>query len=124
MSDCNVTLKDGREMYMPQWGVFVAHENLGKLNEVFNQESLAEIILGERPLAAFVRATMNNKDPQEAASLTRYVVSQARIDGKKVSTFVDDLTLELCAEIFTEILKSQYKSFLEYGLAEASSQDS
>ena len=122
MSDCNVTLKDGSEMYMPQWGVFVAHENLGKLNEIFHQDMLSEMILGEKPLAAFVHATLNNKDPHEAASLTRFVVSQARIDGKKVSTYIDEVSLELCAEIFTAILKSQYESFLEFGLAEVTSQ--
>lgn len=119
------TINDGREIYIPNWPVDVALENLTQVGKLFGTENV--ILISELNVPAAVVAVMNCSNPKLAAALIKHFVCQVRIDGNKIepntinSMFEGDLHVVL--ELFTHVIHSQYASFFDLGLAKAPSQE-
>ena len=118
------TLEDSRAIYVPAWPVDIALENLAKAGKILGTEAV--IAISELNTAAVIVAIMDSKDPSQTASLIKYFVTKARVDGKKiegsdVDTFFED-NLYGVAEVFAHVVAAQYASFFVSGLAKAHSQ--
>ena len=126
MAGYSATLKDGREIYIPNWPVNVALENLTMAGKYLGTKRV--ITIAEINIQAVIFAIAESPEPKEAANLVEHFVCQARIAGEKIdpktinSMFEDDL--KSVAEIFTHVVHAQYADFFESGLAKESSQDS
>lgn len=119
------TIKDGREIYIPNWPVDVALENLTKVGKVFGTSAVIKI--SELNVPAGIVAVMECTDPKLAAAMIKHFICQVRIDGHKISpdTINNMFSGELHSviELFTHVLHSQYSDFFDLGLAKASSQE-
>ena len=119
-------LKDGRAIYIPNWPVDVALENLTRAGKYLGTENVINIAYLN--ISAVIVAIMGSQDPKQCAALIKHFVCQVRIDGDKIeqttidAMFVGDLGA--IAEIFSHVIHSQYHGFFESGLAKAPSQDS
>ena len=119
------TIKDGREIYIPNWPVDVALENLTKVGRVFGTSAVIKI--AELNVASGVVAVMECVEPNIAAAMIKHFVCQVRIDGSKITPdtintmFSGDLHAVI--ELFTHVLHSQYSDFFDSGLAKDSSQE-
>ncbi len=116
-------LKDGRAIYIPNWPVTVALENVAKAGKVLGSDNIITIAGLNKPMA--IVALMEADDSEEAASLMKHFVCQARIAGDKIEPeTVDDLfegDLHTVLELFTHVMHSQFHEFFSLGLAKASS---
>lgn len=119
------TLKSGREIYIPNWSVDVALENLTQAGKVLGSENIINISTLNIP--AVVVAVLGAEQPKLASALIKHFVCQVRIDGEKITTdtinemFEGDLYT--IAELFAHVIHSQYADFFELGLAKDDSQD-
>jgi len=113
------TLKSGQEIYIPNWPVAVALENLSLVGKLLSSESVIRI--SELNVAAAVVAVMECADPKRASAMIRHFVCQVRIDNKKIeSGTIDDMfmgDLHLVIELFAHVIHSQYADFFSLGLA-------
>ena len=117
-------LNDGRPIYIPQWPVTVAFENLTQVCKMIGQENVINISTTKNVPATMV-ALMGSDDPKATTELVIWFVQQARIDGEKINkNSMDDLGMPTIVELFTHVLHSQYNDFFESGLAKAVSQES
>ena len=119
------SLKNGGEIYIPAWPASVALENLTKAGEFIGTDNLLEI--AELSIPAVIRSILHSKTSEETTRLIRHFVCTVRKDGKRITEqdFNDmfDGGLFEIAEIFAHVIKSQYLSFFEQGLAKETSQD-
>jgi len=119
-------LKDGSELYIPTWPASVALENLTKAGEFIGTDNLLDISTLSCP--AVIRAILESSTPKETTLLIKHFVCTARVDGSRITDAGFDSMFEgslfKIAEIFAHVIKSQYLSFFELGLAKETSQDS
>ncbi len=123
MSDYTATLKDGSEIYVPQWNATVAYTNLTRCTEVIGIDALVNIAQDNVPAVVLALATA--KDADIASQLLKHMVCEARMNGDKImpNTF-DELfkgRIYMAAEIFNHVIIAQYKDFFVQGLEEANS---
>ena len=125
MKKYNTTIKDGREIYIPNWAVDVSLENLTQAGKLFGTENIINI--SELNIPAAVVAIMGCQDHKLAARLVKYFVCQVRIDGNKITeetiNTMFDGDLAVVIELFTHVIHSQYSEFFSLGLAKAHSPD-
>ena len=125
MAGYSAKLLDGREIYIPDWPVNVALENLTMAGKYLGTERVINI--AELNFAAVILAIGSSPEPKEAANLVQHFVCQARIDGEKITpgnidTLFED-GLRTVGEIFAHVVHSQYSDFFGLGLARANSQE-
>jgi hypothetical protein len=119
------TLNDGREIYIPNWPVDVALENLTKVGKLLGTNCVIKI--AELNVPASIVAVMECDNPTLASAMIKHFVCQVRIDGSKITAdtinnmFGGDLHGVI--ELFTHVIHSQYSDFFDLGLARASSQE-
>ncbi len=112
-------IADGREIYIPDWAVDVALENLTKAGKILGSENI--ISISELNKASAIVALMNAENSQLATRLVKHFICQVRIDGNKITSetinnmFEGDLHTVL--ELFTHVIHSQYNDFFSLGLA-------
>tara|TARA_R110000744_G_C19316746_1_gene557241 strand:- start:449 stop:835 length:387 start_codon:yes stop_codon:yes gene_type:complete len=113
------TIKDGREIYIPNWAVDVALQNLSQAGKVFGNENV--IRMAELNIPASVVALMSATDPALAARLIKHFVCQVRIDGSKIEPeTLNDMfegKLAVVMELFCHTMHSQFSDFFSLGLA-------
>lgn len=118
-----VTIKDGREIYVPNWPIDVALENLAQAGKVFGNENV--IRMSERNIPAAIVALMKSDDPKLAARLIKHFVCQVRIDGSKILpetlNGMFEGKLSVVMELFCHVMHSQYDEFFSLGLAKEAS---
>lgn len=118
-------IKDGREIYVPNWPVDVALQNLSSVGKCFGNASV--ISIAELNIPAAIVAVMQAEDPALAARLIKHFVCQVRIDGNKITPesmnnmFEGDLPTVI--ELFCHVMHSQYHDFFDLGLAKENSQE-
>jgi len=126
MEGYKATLRDGRDIYIPNWPVDVALENLTKAGKYLGTDNIIEIAYINIP--AVIVAIMGAEDPKQCAALVRHFICQVRIDGSKIdATSIDEMfsgNLGHIAELFAHVVHSQYHDFFESGLVKEPSQDS
>lgn len=116
-------LEDGRDIYIPNWPVDVALENLNLAGKVLGVEQVVNISALNVP--AVIVAIMGSDDHKRCSALVKHFICQVRIDGDKITPetinqkFEGDL--HSVAELFTHVIHSQYHRFFESGLAKANS---
>lgn len=125
MAGYTAVLKDGREIYIPNWPINVALENLTLAGKYLGSEHIINI--ADRNLASVIVAITESKEPKQAAKLVEHFVCQTRIEGNKItSDNIDSMfegKLAIVAEIFSHVVHSQYSDFFELGLVKEVSQD-
>ena len=113
------TLVNGSEIYIPNWAVDVALENLTQAGKVLGSENI--ISISELNKAGAILALMNADNPKLASRLVKHFICQVRIDGNKITPeTINDMfegKLELVLELFTHVIHSQYADFFSSGLA-------
>ncbi len=120
------TISDGRAIFIPNWPVDVALENLSTAGKVLGSEHI--ITISEMNKAAAIVALMDAENPKLASQLIKHFICQVRIDGNKIepntinSMFEGSLNIVL--ELFTHVLHSQFHEFFSSGLAKEASQES
>lgn len=118
-------IKDGRDIYIPNWPVDVALENLTKAGKVLGSENIINI--SELNQASAIVALMNANDAALASRLVKHFICQVRIDGNKIEDkTINDMfegQLEIVLELFTHVIHSQYADFFSSGLAKVVSQE-
>ena len=125
MAGYTAKLKDGRDIYIPNWPVNVSLENLTMAGKYLGTERVINI--SELNVAAVIYAIAESPEPKEAANLVEHFVCQARIAGEKIdpstinTMFEGDL--KAIAEIFAHVIHSQYADFFVSGLAKENSQE-
>lgn len=118
-------ISDGREIYIPNWPVDVALENLTQVGKLLGTENVINI--SELNIPAAIVAIMKCENPKLATALIKHFVCQVRIDGSKIepetisAMFEGDL--HGVVELFTHVIHSQYSEFFSLGLAKEASQD-
>lgn len=118
-------ISDGREIYIPNWPVDVALENLTQVGKLLGTENVINI--SELNIPAAIVAIMKCENPKLATALIKHFVCQVRIDGSKIepetisAMFEGDLYGVV--ELFTHVIHSQYSEFFSLGLAKEASQD-
>ncbi len=119
------TIKDGREIYVPNWPVDVALENLAQAGKCFGNENV--IRMAELNIPAAVVALMSSPDPKLAARLIKHYVCQVRIDGSKIEpetlNNMFEGKLAVVMELFCHVMHSQFDDFFVLGLAKEASPD-
>lgn len=121
------TIKDGREIYVPNWPVDVALQNLAQAGKVFGNENV--IRMSELNIPAAVVALMSTDDPALAARLIKHFTCQVRIDGSKIAPetingmFEGSKGLAVVMELFCHVMHSQFSDFFDLGLAKEASPD-
>ena len=119
------SLKDGRAIYIPNWPVDVALENLSKAGKVLGAENLVMISEGSTPNA--IHALMSAEDPALATIVIKHFICQVRIDGSKITPeTINDMfegQLSVVMELFVHVIVSQFAEFFSSGLAKANSPD-
>jgi hypothetical protein len=117
-------LENGDEVFIPNWPVDVAIENLAKAGKYLGTQELIEI--SKKNQTAVLVALSNSGDPENAAGLFSHFCSAARINGDKMSavTISERYTgdLKTAAELFALVVHVQYADFFDLGLAKATSQ--
>jgi len=119
MAGYTANLKDGREIYIPNWPVDVALENLAMAGKYIGADNVINI--SDLNIASVIVAIMNAENPAKTAELIKHFVCHVRIDGSKIdpstmnTMFADDL--KSVAEMFAHVIHSQYNDFFECGLA-------
>lgn len=119
------TISDGREIYIPNWAVDVALENLTLVGKLLGTENIIRI--SELNIPAAVVAVMSCDNPKLASAMIKHFICQVRIDGSKIepdtinSMFEGDLHGVI--ELFTHVIHSQYADFFSLGLAKEVSPD-
>ena len=114
-------IKDGREIYIPNWPCDVALQNLAQASKCFGNENV--IRMAELNIPAAIVALMGSDDPKLAASLIKHFVCQVRIDGSKIepdtlnSMFEGAKGLAVVMELFCHVMHSQFDDFFDLGLA-------
>ncbi len=112
-------ISDGREIFIPTWGVDVALENLTQAGKILGAEHV--ITISELNQAAAITALMGAENGKVAAALVKHFICQVRIDGSKIepetinNMFEGQLAIVL--ELFTHVMHSQYSAFFDSGLA-------
>ncbi len=118
-------IKDGRDIYIPNWPVDVALENLTQAGKVLGSENIINI--SELNQAGAIVALMNADNPKLASMLVKHFICQVRIDGSKIDAdTINDMfdgQLEVVLELFTHVIHSQYSDFFSSGLAKEVSQE-
>ena len=113
------TLANGSEIYIPNWSVDVALENLTQAGKVLGSENI--ISISELNKASAIVALMNAENPKLASQLVKHFICQVRIDGNKITpetiNNMFDGKLGLVLELFTHVIHSQYADFFSSGLA-------
>lgn len=118
----HATLKDGQEIYIPNWPAKVAFENLTQATKYLGQDNVINISTLNVPAAML--AVMGSDDPQASTKLVLHFICQARIDGEKITPADADFHgMSLIIELFTHVMHSQYNDFFVSGLAKAPSLD-
>lgn len=118
-------LRDGRDIYIPNWPVDVALENLAQAGKVFGTPNVIRIAEGN--MAAAINALTKSDDPKLASALIKHFICQARIDSKKIepdtlaTMFEGELFVVM--ELFMHVLISQYADFFALGLVKEHSQE-
>lgn len=116
-------LLDGRPIFIPDWSVTVALENVAKAGKVLGSDNIISIAGLNK--AMVIVSLMEAEDPEEAAALIKHFICQARIDGSKIET--DELdamfegNLSVITELFAHVMHSQFHEFFSLGLAKVSS---
>jgi len=82
MSGYEAKLKDGRAIYIPNWPIDVALENLTLAGKYLGSQHV--ITIAELSIPAVIVAIMESKEPKQCASLIKHFVCQVRIDGSKI----------------------------------------
>ena len=119
------TLKNGKELYIPNWPVDVALVNLTMAGKYLGTDNV--ILISEINIPAVIVAIMGSDEPKKAAELIKHFVCQARVDGNKIdnnnidSLFENDLSS--VTEIFAHVIHAQYADFFNLGLAKEPSQE-
>jgi len=117
------TIKDGREIYIPNWAVDVALQNLSQAGKVFGNENV--IRMAELNIPASIVALMNATDPELAARIIKHFVCQVRIDGSKIEPETLNNMFEgnpaVVMELFCHTMHSQFSDFFSLGLAKEAS---
>tara|TARA_R110002096_G_scaffold25785_1_gene80190 strand:- start:57 stop:443 length:387 start_codon:yes stop_codon:yes gene_type:complete len=112
-------LINGSEIYIPNWAVDVALENLTQAGKVLGSEHVINI--SELNQAGAIVALMNAENPQLASRLVKHFICQVRIDGNKITpetiNNMFDGQLDIVLELFTHVIHSQYADFFSSGLA-------
>jgi hypothetical protein len=115
------TIADGRDIYIPNWSVDVALENLTQAGRVLGSENIINI--SELNTAGAIVALMKAENPKLASRLVKHFICQVRIDGSKITedtiNTMFDGQLEVVLELFTHVIHSQYADFFSLGLAKA-----
>jgi len=118
-------IADGREIFIPNWAVDVALENLTQAGKILGSENIINI--SEMNMAGAIVALMNAENPKLASQLVKHFICQVRIDGNKITTetinTMFDGQLNVVLELFTHVIHSQYADFFSLGLAEVVSQE-
>ncbi len=118
-------IQDGREIYIPNWPVDVALENLTQAGKVLGSENIINI--SELNSAGAIVALMNAENPKLASMLVKHFICQVRIDGNKITSetinSMFDGELHIVLELFTHVVHSQYADFFSLGLAKVVSQE-
>ena len=120
-------IKDGREIYVPNWPCDVALQNLSQASKCFGDENIIKI--AEMNIPAGIVALMGADDPAMAARLIKHFVCQVRIDGDKIepdtlnSMFEGSKGLAVVMELFCHVMHSQFSDFFDLGLAKEPSQE-
>ena len=123
----HASIKDGREIYIPNWPVDVSLANLSQAGKCFGDETL--IRMSSLNIPSAIVALMNAGDTNLAVSLIKHFICQVRIDGSKIlpetinDMFEGSTGLAIVMELFCHVLHSQFSDFFELGLAKAHSQD-
>lgn len=118
-------LKDGREIYIPNWPVDVSLENLTQAGKLLGTENIINI--SELNIPAAIVAIMRCDNPKLTSALVKHFVCQVRIDGNKIepetinSMFEGDLATII--ELFAHVIHSQYSEFFSLGLAKEACPD-
>lgn len=115
-------LKDGREIYIPNWPANVQFENLTQVCKVLGQDNVVAISTDKSVPVAMI-AIMGAEDHTLATKLVLHFVQQARVDGEKVTpNCFDELGMATIVELFANVLHSQYSDFFVSGLTKEPSQ--
>lgn len=113
------TITDGRAIFIPNWAVDVALENLTQAGKILGSENIINI--SELNMAGAIVALMNAENPKLASQLVKHFICQVRIDGSKITTeTINDMfegQLHVVLELFTHVIHSQYADFFSLGLA-------
>ena len=119
-------LSNGDEIFVPDWPVDVAIENLAKAGKYIGTEAL--VAIAERNPAAVIVALAGATDPENASGIFNYFCASARINGEKMTegTVASKYSgnLSLVSEIFATVVHAQYHDFFVSGLAKESSPSS
>ena len=119
------TLGAGQEIFIPDWPVDVALENLAQAGKILGTENIINI--SELNQASAIVALMSAESPKQAAALIKHFICQVRIDGSKIETAtINNMfegKLELVLELFTHVIHSQFHAFFKSGLAKDNSQE-
>lgn len=117
------TIKDGREIYIPNWPVDVALENLAQAGKVFGNENV--IRMSELNIPAAIVSLMSSDDPKLASRLIKHFMCQVRIDGSKITpetiNGMFEGKLPVVMELFCHVMHSQFNDFFSLGLAKEAS---
>lgn len=117
------TITDGREIYIPNWPVDVALENLTQVGKLLGTENVIRI--SELNTSAAVVAIMGCENHKLASAMIKHFVCQVRIAGSKITpdtiNSMFDGELNIVLELFTHVIHSQYSDFFTLGLAKAAS---
>lgn len=118
----SASLKDGQEIYIPNWPANVQFENLTQVCKLLGQDNVVAISI-DKSIPVAMAAIMSADDSELATKLILHFVQQARIDGDKVtSNNFDELGMSVLVELFVHVLHSQYSDFFVSGLAKEPSQ--
>ena len=113
-------LKDGRQIYIPNWSVKVQFENLTQACKYLGQDNV--IAISTLSVPAAMLAIMGSDDPTQATELVIYFTQQARVAGEKITIDnIESLGMPTIVEVFTHVMHSQYNDFFVSGLAKAPS---
>lgn len=122
----NGFLKDGTEIYVPNWPVDAALMNLSSGGKYIGADNLLRI--ADLNIPAAILAITESDSPAETKDFIKHCVCHARIDGQKItpnnvnSLFEENLAKMI--EIFTVVIHAQYSDFFVSGLVKANSQES
>ena len=122
----NGFLKDGSEVYIPNWPVDAALENLGSAGKYLGADALIQ--KSEINVPAVILAIASAEDPKQVTQLIKHFVCAARMDGDKITPAnIEKLfggNIYKLAEVFTLVVHAQYYDFFASGLAKENSQES
>jgi hypothetical protein len=119
MSGYSAKLNSGQDIYIPNWPIDVALENLTLAGKYLGSEHV--ITISELNIPAVIVAIMSAEEPKHCANLIKHFVCQVRIDGDKIEpntiNGMFEGKLPLVAELFAHVMHSQYDAFFASGLA-------